>query len=99
MVELDIVGRCDVTGQTSTYMLKALANVYKASTRVPSRYSIHKIFASRSTGQGISDTTDAAQIIASLQINPSVGQELQVVLTCPSALTSATIFVKQRVAK
>ncbi|ELY5689589.1 hypothetical protein ACTZ9G_003267 [Acinetobacter baumannii] len=99
MVELDIVGRCDVTGQTSTYMLKALANVYKASTRVPSRYSIHKIFASRSTGQGISDTTDAAQIIASLQINPSVGQELQVVLTCPLALTSATIFVKQRVAK
>jgi|APCry1669189844_1035258.scaffolds.fasta_scaffold00064_4 hypothetical protein len=99
IVELDIVGRCDVSGQTSTYIVKALANVYKASTRVPSRYSIHKIFASRSTGQGISDTTDAVQITASLQINPSVGQELQVVLTCPQALISATIFVKQKVAK
>lgn len=99
MVELDIVGRCDVEGQTSTYILKALANVYKASTRVPSRYSIHKIFASRTTGQGTSDTADASQMTASLQINPIVGQELQVVLNCPLDLTSATVFVKQRVAK
>lgn len=99
MVELDIVGRCDVTGQTSTYITKTLANVYKASTRVPARYSIHNIFSSRSTGQGISDIAEASQITASLQINPDAGQELQIVLRCPLALTSATIFVKQKVAK
>lgn len=99
MIEIDIVGRCDITGQTSTYILKALANVYKASTRVPSRYSIHKIFASRTTGQGFSDVADVSQIIASLQVNPDVDQELQVVLNCPQALTSATIFIKQKVAK
>lgn len=99
MIEIDIVGRCDVTGQISTYILKALANVYKASTRVPSRYSIHKIFASRTTGLGTSDNADVSQMTATLQINPDVGQELQVVLTCPQALTSATIFVKQKVAK
>ena len=99
MVELDIVGRCDVTGQTSTYITKTLANVYKASTRVPTRYSIHNIFSSRSTGQGISDIAEASQITASLQINPDAGQELQIVLRCPLALTSATIFVKQKVAK
>uniref|UniRef100_A0AAU8KUW4 Tail protein n=2 Tax=unclassified bacterial viruses TaxID=12333 RepID=A0AAU8KUW4_9VIRU len=99
MVELDIVGRCDVTGQTSTYIVKALANVYKASTRVPSRYSIHRILASRTTSQGIGDTTESSQISTTLQINPTVGQELQVVLSCPQALTSATIFVKQKAAK
>lgn len=99
MVELDVVGRCDVTGQTSTYIVKALANVYKASTRVPSRYSIHKIFASRTTSQGVADTVDANQIATTLQINPTVGQELQIVVSCPQDLTSATIFVKQKAAK
>lgn len=99
MVELDVVGRCDVTGQTSTYIVKALANVYKASTRVPSRYSIHRIFASRSTSQGSGDTTESVQISTTLQINPSISQELQIVISCPQELTSATIFVKQKAAK
>lgn len=99
MVEIDIVGRCDVAGQTSTYVYKGLANVYKASTRVPSRYFIQQILASRATGQGFGDISEAAQIKVSLQINPSVGQELQVVINSPRDLTSATIFINQKVMK
>lgn len=99
MVDIDIVGRCDVSGQTSTYVYKGLANVYKASTRVPSRYFVQQIIASRSTGQGVGDVSAPAQIKVSLQINPLVGQELQVVLNCPLELTSATIFISQKVMK
>lgn len=99
MIELDIVGRCDVTGQTSTYVTKAIVNAYKASTRVPSRFSISQIFNSRSTGENAQDTTAPSNLTLAVIKNPSVPQELQVTISCPYDLTNATIFVKQAVTK
>lgn len=99
MINVDIVGRCDTTGQISSFNTKVMANAYRTTARALTRFGLSKISSSRATYEGTLDTVESNHIAVTLQKNATTPQVLEAVLSCPFDLTSATVFVDIKVMK
>lgn len=99
MINIDIVGRCDVAGQVSSFNNKVVVNAYRTSSRAITRFGMIKLLSSRATFEGIMDTIEANHITITVQKNSETPQVLEAVLTCPFDLSSGTAFICLQVMK
>lgn len=99
MINVDIVGRCDTTGQISSFNTKVMINAYRTTARALTRFGVSKISSSRATFEGTLDTVESNHISVALQKNATTPQILEAVLSCPFDLTSATVFIDIKVMK
>lgn len=97
--EIEVIARSEVTGEIASYITKAYITAHRNSSRVLTQYNCTKIHSTRTTGEGTADAVEANHVSVNIQKNTATPQILELVINSPFDLTTATVFVTQKITK
>lgn len=95
--EVEVIARSETTGEIASYTTKAYITAHRVASRTLIQYNCSKIYSTRTNGEGTTDSVEANHISIDVQKNGSTSLDL--VINSPFDLTTATVFVTQKITK
>lgn len=97
--EVEVIARSETTGEIASYTTKAYITAHRVASRTLIQYNCSKIYSTRTNGEGTTDSVEANHVTLNVQKNASTPQALDLVINSPFDLTTATVFVTQKITK
>lgn len=97
--EVEVIARSETTGEIASYTTKAYITAHRNASRALIQYNCTKIFSTLTNGEGTIDSVEENHVTLNVQKNASTPQALDLVINSPFDLTTATVFVTQKITK